>query len=55
MPGIIERLWPQAYAYAKAAALVQVFAAALLFFLIGFRVSDERAETRQLKNDMAFN
>lgn len=54
MPTIVERFWPQAYVYAKAAALVQVIAAASLFFLIGFRVADERAETKQLKNDLAF-
>jgi hypothetical protein len=54
VPGIVERVWPQAYVYAKAAALVQVLAAALLFFLVGFRVADERAETRQLKNDLTF-
>lgn len=54
VPGIVERVWPQAYVYVKAAALVQVLAAALLFFLIGFRVADERAETRQLKNDLVF-
>lgn len=53
-PSIVQRFWPQAYAYAKAAALVQVIAAALLFFLVGFRVSDERAENRQLKVDLAF-
>ena len=54
MPAILTRFWPQAFVYAKAAALVQVIAAALLFFLVGFRVADERAETRQLKNDLAF-
>lgn len=53
-PGIVTRFWPQAYVYAKAAGLVQVAAAALLFFLVGFRVADERAETKQLKNDLAF-
>ncbi|MGX1353358.1 hypothetical protein AB7M49_006979 [Bradyrhizobium elkanii] len=54
VPSIVVRFWPTVAAYSKAASLVQVIAAALLFFLIGFRVSDERAETRQLKNDLAF-
>lgn len=54
LPALVERLWPQAYLYASAAGLVQVIAAALLFFLVGFRVADERPETRQLKNDLAF-
>lgn len=49
---LLERIWPQAYAYSKAASLVQVLAAAALCFLIGCRVSDERAETRQIKNDL---
>lgn len=53
-PAIVERIWPQAYAYVAVAALVQVLAAALLFFLIGFRIADERAETRQLKNELAW-
>lgn len=53
-PAILTRFWPQAYVYAKAAGLVQIIAAALLFFLVGFRVADERAETKQLKNDLAF-
>ncbi|MGY4288907.1 hypothetical protein ACVWXO_008127 [Bradyrhizobium sp. LM2.7] len=51
---LVERIWPQAYAYTKAAALIQVLAAALLFFLLGFRVSDDRAEARQLKNELAW-
>ncbi|WP_028136162.1 hypothetical protein [Bradyrhizobium japonicum] len=50
----IERIWPQAYAYAKAAALVQAIAAGLLFFLIGFRVADERAEREAMKNELAW-
>jgi len=53
-PRIVERFWPQAFAFSKAAALVQVAAWALLMFLVGFRVADERAETKQLKNDLAF-
>lgn len=55
MPAIIERFWPQAYAYAKAAALLQLAVAALLMFLIGFRVADERADNKQLKNDLAYH
>lgn len=51
---LVERFWPQAYAYTRAAALVQVLAAALLFFLLGFRIADEREETRRLKNDLVF-
>lgn len=53
-PSLILRVWPTAYLYSKAAGLVQVAAAALLCFLIGFRVADERAETKQLKNNLAF-
>jgi hypothetical protein len=54
LTGLVERVWPAAEAYDKAAGLVQIIAAVLLFFLIGFRVSDERAEMRQLKNELAF-
>lgn len=50
----VEKVWPEAYAYSKAAALVQLIAAAALFFLLGFRIADEREETRRLKNDLAF-
>lgn len=52
-PTLILKLWPTAYLYSKAAALVQVLAAALLCFLIGFRVSDERAEARSLRAQIA--
>lgn len=54
LPTFVERIWPEAYAYAKAAALVQAIAAGLLFFLIGFRVSDERAEHEAMKNELAW-
>jgi hypothetical protein len=53
-PKWVQYIWPSAFAYTFAAARVKFVAAALLFFLIGFRVADERAETRQLKNDLAF-
>jgi hypothetical protein len=52
-PTLILKLWPTAYLYSKAAALVQVAAAALLCFLIGFRVSDERAEAKSLRAQIA--
>jgi hypothetical protein len=39
---------------ARRRGLVQVLAAALLFFLLGFRIADEREETRRLKNDLVF-
>lgn len=54
LPTFVERIWPEAYAYAKAASLVQAIAAGLLFFLIGFRVSDERAEREAMKNELAW-
>lgn len=54
LPKFVERIWPEAYAYAKAAALVQAIAAGLLFFLIGFRVADERAEREAMKNELAW-
>lgn len=54
VPAFAVRIYPPIAAYSKAAALVQVIAASLLFFLIGFRVSDERAEIGQLRNDLAF-
>ncbi|MES2671638.1 MAG: hypothetical protein V4673_14640 [Pseudomonadota bacterium] len=54
VPKFVERFIPALMPYTKAAALVQVLAALLLFFLIGFRVSDERAEAKQLRNDLAF-
>jgi len=52
-PTLILKVWPTAYLYSKAAALVQVAAAALLCFLIGFRVSDERAEAKSLRSQIA--
>ncbi len=52
-PNLILKVWPTAYLYAKAAALIQVAAAALLCFLIGFRVSDERAEAKSLRLQIA--
>ena len=51
---LIGRLFPALQPYMLLAAIVQFVAAASLFFLIGFRVADERAETKQLKNDLAF-
>lgn len=55
VPAIAERLFPAIVPYTRAAALVQVLAASLLFFLIGFRIADERAETKQLKNELAWS
>lgn len=54
VPALAARIYPPIALYSKAAALVQVIAWALLMFLIGFRLADERAETQQLKNDLAF-
>lgn len=54
VPAFAARIYPPVAAYSKAAALVQVLAWALLCFLIGFRIADERMATRQLKNDLAF-
>jgi hypothetical protein len=51
IPRLVTWFWPQAKAYAKAAALVQTLAAAALCFLIGFRVSDQRAELVRLQID----
>lgn len=55
VPALITRFVPSLVAYTMAAALVLSITAALLMFLIGFRISDERALTRQLKNDLAFS
>ena len=54
IPALAERLFPAILPYTKAALLVQVLSASMLMFLIGFRVADEHAETKQLKNDIAF-
>jgi hypothetical protein len=54
IPALAERLFPALIPYTKAAALVQVLAAALLMFLVGFRIADERAETKQLKIELAW-
>lgn len=54
VPAFAARIYPPVAAYSKAAALIQVLAWALLCFLIGFRIADERMATRQLKNDLAF-
>lgn len=54
VPAFAARIYPPVAAYSKAAALVQVLAWALLCFLIGFRIADERMATRQLKSDLAF-
>lgn len=40
--------------YVPVARLVVLIAACLLCFLIGFRVSDERAEAKQLRIDLSF-
>ncbi|MBR0774544.1 hypothetical protein JQ625_06845 [Bradyrhizobium diazoefficiens] len=53
LTGLVRRFWPSAYAYDKSAGLINVLAAALLFFLVGFRVSDERAEAARLRVDLA--
>jgi type VI protein secretion system component VasK len=53
VPNLALRFWPAAYAYVKAAALVQVIAASLFCFLVGFRVSDERAEAKSLRLQLA--
>lgn len=55
VPALVQRFMPSLVPYTKAAALVQLIAAAALFFLIGFRISDERAETKQLKTELAWN
>lgn len=54
VPAFASRIYPPVGAYSKAAALVQVLAWAVLCFLMGFRIADERMATRQLKNDLAF-
>lgn len=55
LSGLITWFWPQAAAYAKAAALLQVITAAALFFLLGCRVSDERAAMAQLQIDVRWS
>lgn len=55
VPVIVERLLPAIEPYDRAALAIQIAAAASLFFLIGFRAADERAETRSLKNDLAWH
>jgi hypothetical protein len=48
------RAIPAVAPYAVTASLVQVVAAGLLMFLVGFRIADERAETKQLKGELAW-
>lgn len=55
VPVLVERFLPAIAPYVAAAALVQVLTAAGLFFLIGFRIADERADNKQLKNDLAYH
>jgi hypothetical protein len=55
VPVLVERFIPAIAPYVALAALLQVLAAALLFFLIGFRIADERADNKQLKNDLAYH
>jgi hypothetical protein len=47
------RWFPGIGQYVKAARLVFVLAVALLFFLVGFRTSDERAEAKALRTQLA--
>lgn len=55
VPALVQRLVPAIAPYTAAAALVQVLAAALLFFLIGFRIADEREATKRLKFELAWS
>jgi len=50
----VGRLIPAVEPYVVAARLVSIVTAASLFFLIGFRVSDERATLAQLKGELAW-
>jgi uncharacterized integral membrane protein len=47
------RAIPAVAPYAVTASLVQVVAAALLMFLVGFRIADERQEAKTLRNELA--
>ncbi|MES5483561.1 hypothetical protein QMZ05_12455 [Bradyrhizobium sp. INPA03-11B] len=55
VPAIVERLFPSLEPFTRAAALIHVAAAAALMLFIGYRIADERAETRRLKNDLAWH
>ena len=55
VPAIIERVFPSLEPFTRAAALIHIVAAAALMLFIGYRIADERAETRRLKNDLAWH
>lgn len=50
----LVRLIPGLAPYVMLARLIALLALAVLAFLIGFRVADERAEVKRLKADLAF-
>lgn len=51
---LVGRLIPAVESYVVAARLVSIATAAALCFLIGFRVSDERATLAKLKGELAW-
>lgn len=51
---LISKLIPQVAPYVLLAAVIAYVALAVLSLCIGFRISDERAETRRLKIELAF-
>jgi hypothetical protein len=55
VPWWVERFFPAAIPYTRAAMLVQYLAAAALFFLFGFNVADDRADLARIKNDLAYS
>jgi hypothetical protein len=54
VPAIVERVFPALVPFTRSALLVQIAAAAVLMFLVGFRVADGRAEIANMKNDIAW-
>lgn len=54
VPALVTRLVPGSAPYTVLAHLVQLIAFALLMFLLGFRVADEREHTRRLQSELAW-
>ena len=52
---VIATLIPTVAAWQRLAIVLQFGAVIALIFLLGFRVADQRAETEQLKNDLAWS
>lgn len=51
---LVGRLLPSVDAYQRLAGIVATVAVGVLFFLVGFSISDQRAETARLKDELIF-